>query len=501
MSDSNKPTLGHWINGRRVISETARRAAVFDPALGEATKEVVLADATETAAAVEAARRAFEEWSQLSAARRQTVVFRFRELLNSRKEELARIITSEHGKAVSDAAAEVQRGLEVVDLATAFPHLTSGRYAQNVSTGVDVHSVRQPLGVVAVISPFNFPAMVPLWFTPIAIAVGNTVVLKPSERVPSAAIWLAELWKAAGLPDGVFNVLQGDRVAVETLLDHPDVQAVSFVGSTPVARSIYESAARVGKRVQAFGGAKNHMLVLADADLDAAADQAVSGGFGSAGERCMAISVVLAEESIADELNARIQERAARLRVDDGRTDPDMGPLITRQHRDRVASYIDIAERDGATVLLDGRQCRVDGHENGFWLGPTLLDRVPTTSKAYEDEIFGPVLAVVRVKDLDEGLRLINSGQFGNGTAIFTNDGRAARRFEREVQVGMVGVNVPVPVPVAYFAFGGWKDSLLGDAPAYGPEGFAFFTRQKAVTSRWVTSTRSSLNMGFPEND
>jgi len=496
------PVIGHWIDGALHASRSGRTSPVYDPALGRQTKEVALADETEIQAAIASAARAFPGWANTSMAKRQAIVFRFRELLNERKHELAEIITSEHGKVVSDALGEIQRGLEVVELATGFPHLLKGDYSENVSTGIDVYSTKQPLGVVGIISPFNFPAMVPMWFFPIAIAAGNSVVLKPSEKDPSASIWMAELWKEAGLPDGVFTVLQGDKLAVDGLLTSPEVQSISFVGSTPIAQYIYETAARHGKRVQALGGAKNHMLVLPDADLDLVADQAINAGFGSAGERCMAISVVLAVEPVADELIEKITERIGKLRIGDGRREPDMGPLVTEQHRDKVASYIDIAAQDGATVVVDGRGIEPDGAADGFWLGPTLLDNVPTTSRAYTEEIFGPVLSIVRVEGFEEGVELINSGAFGNGTAIFTNDGGAARRFQNEIQVGMIGVNVPIPVPVAYYSFGGWKDSLFGDSKAYGVQGFDFFTRQKAITSRWLDpATHGGINLGFPKND
>ena len=380
------------------------------------------------------------------------------------------------------------------------PHLLKGFYTENASTGVDVYSTRQPLGVVAIISPFNFPAMVPMWFFPIAIAAGNTVVLKPSEKDPSAGIWMAELWREAGLPDGVFNVLNGDKESVDGLLMHPDVQAISFVGSTPIAQYVYEAGTKHGKRVQALGGAKNHMLVLPDADLDLVADSAINAGFGSAGERCMAISVVVAVEPVADALIAKVTERMAKLRTGDGRRGCDMGPLVTKQHRDKVASYIDIAAADGARVVVDGRNQEFDGDANGFWLGPTLLDNVPTTSKVYTEEIFGPVLSVVRVKSFDEGVALINASPFGNGTAIFTNDGGAARRFQYEIEVGMIGINVPIPVPVAYYSFGGFKNSLFGDTKAHGVEGVHFFTKGKAITSRWLDPSHGGINLGFPQN-
>jgi malonate-semialdehyde dehydrogenase (acetylating)/methylmalonate-semialdehyde dehydrogenase len=380
------------------------------------------------------------------------------------------------------------------------PHLLKGFYTENASTGVDVYSTRQPLGVVGIISPFNFPAMVPMWFFPIAIAAGNTVVLKPSEKDPSAAIWIAELWRDAGLPSGVFNVLNGDKEAVDGLLTHPDVQAISFVGSTPIAKYVYETGAKHGKRVQALGGAKNHMLVLPDADLDLVADSAINAGFGSAGERCMAISVVVAVEPVADALIAKVTERMSKLRTGDGRRGCDMGPLVTREHRDKVASYIDTAITDGAHVVVDGRNQEFDGDANGFWLGPTLLDQVPTTSKVYTEEIFGPVLSIVRVKSFDEGVALINASPFGNGTAIFTNDGGAARRFQNEIEVGMVGINVPIPVPVAYYSFGGFKNSLFGDTKAHGVEGVHFYTRGKAITSRWLDPSHGGINLGFPQN-
>jgi len=388
----------------------------------------------------------------------------------------------------------------VVDFACGLPHLLKGEYSENASTSIDVYSMKQPLGVVGIISPFNFPAMVPMWFFPVAIAAGNTVVLKPSEKDPSSAMWIARLLSEAGLPDGVFNVLHGDKEAVDGLLEHPDVRSISFVGSTPIAQYIYETAAKHGKRVQALGGAKNHMLVLPDADLDLVADSAVNAGFGSAGERCMAISVLVAVEPVADELIPLVVERMKQIKVGDGRKSCDMGPLVTKQHRDKVASYIDIALSDGADVVVDGREVNPDGDAGGYWLGPTLIDKVPTSSKVYGEEIFGPVLSVVRVASYEAGLELINSGAFGNGTAIFTNDGGAARRFQHEVEVGMIGINVPIPVPVAYFSFGGWKHSLFGDSRAHGEEGFRFFTQTKVVTSRWLDPSHGGLNLGFPQN-
>ena len=492
--------LDHWINGASASGSSARTAPVYNPALGTVQREVRLASTADVATAVAAAKAAFPAWSDASWSKRQGVLFTFRELLNARKEELGAILTSEHGKVTSDALGEIARGLEVVEFATGIPHLAKGEYSENVSTGVDVYSIRQPLGVVGIISPFNFPAMVPLWFFPIAIAAGNTVVLKPSEKDPSAAIWMAKLLKEAGLPDGVLNVVHGDKESVDALLEHPDIASISFVGSTPIAKYIYETAARNGKRVQALGGAKNHMLVLPDADLDLVADSAVNAGFGSAGERCMAISVVVAVEPVADELIAKISSRMAGLTVGDGTRGCDMGPLITKEHRDKVAGYIDVAIADGASVVVDGRGIEVDGEADGFWLGPTLIDRVATSSDVYRHEIFGPVLSVVRVESYDEGLALINASPYGNGTAIFTNDGGAARRFQREVQVGMVGINVPIPVPVGYYSFGGWKDSLFGDTKAYGPDAIHFFTRQKAITSRWLDPSHGGINLGFPQN-
>ena len=492
--------LDHWINGASASGSSTRTAPVYNPALGTVQREVRLASTADVATAVAAAKAAFPAWADASWSKRQGVLFAFRELLNARKGELGAILTSEHGKVTSDALGEIARGLEVVEFATSIPHLAKGEYSENVSTGVDVYSIRQPLGVVGIISPFNFPAMVPLWFFPIAIAAGNTVVLKPSEKDPSAAIWMAKLLKEAGLPDGVLNVVHGDKESVDALLEHPDVASISFVGSTPIAKYIYETAARNGKRVQALGGAKNHMLVLPDADLDLVADSAVNAGFGSAGERCMAISVVVAVEPVADELIAKISSRMAGLTVGDGTRGCDMGPLITKEHRDKVAGYIDVAIADGASVVVDGRGIEVDGEADGFWLGPTLIDKVATSSDVYKHEIFGPVLSVVRVESYDEGLALINASPYGNGTAIFTNDGGAARRFQREVQVGMVGINVPIPVPVGYYSFGGWKDSLFGDTKAYGPDAIHFFTRQKAITSRWLDPSHGGINLGFPQN-
>lgn len=493
------PTLSHWINGQTVTASTDTRLGdITNPATGVVSGQVALGSKATVESAITAAAEAFPAWRDTSLAKRTSVLFAFRELLNARKQELAEIITAEHGKVVSDALGEVARGQEVVEFACGIAAHLKGGHTQNASTNVDVHSLRQPLGVAAIISPFNFPAMVPMWFFPVAIAAGNTVVLKPSEKDPTAANWIAELWKEAGLPDGVFNVVHGDKEAVDTLLTSPEVASVSFVGSTPIAKYVYENGTAAGKRVQALGGAKNHMLVLPDADLDLAADAAVNAGYGAAGERCMAISVVVAVDSIADELVARIAERTRTLRIGDGRGEPDMGPLVTAAHRDKVSGYIDAGVDAGAKLVLDGRE---HDHTDGFFLNPTLFDEVTTDMSIYTDEIFGPVLAVVRVPGYDEGLDLINANPYGNGTAIFTNDGGAARRYENEVEVGMVGVNVPIPVPVGHYSFGGWKNSLFGDTHAYGEEGVHFFTRGKVVTSRWLDPSHGGLNLGFPTND
>ncbi len=497
---SDTPVIGHWIDGAPHASTSGRTAPVFNPATGAETARVALADEAEIAAALASAERGFAEWSTWSIAKRQGVLFAFRELLNARKAEGAAIITAEHGKVLSDALGEITRGQEIVELACGLSHLLKGSLTENASTKVDVSSLRQPLGVVGIISPFNFPAMVPMWFFPIAIAAGNAVVLKPSEKDPSTANWLAGLWKEAGLPDGVFNVLHGDKVAVDALLTDPRVKAISFVGSTPIAQYVYSTGTAHGKRVQALGGAKNHMLVLPDADLDLAADAAVNAGFGSAGERCMAISALVAVDSVADELIGKIKDRMATLRTGDGRRGCDMGPLVTGAHRDKVAGYVAAGVSEGAELVVDGREQEFDGAADGFWLGPTLFDRVTTDMSIYTDEIFGPVLSVVRVDSYDEGLDLINANPYGNGTAIFTNDGGAARRFQNEVQVGMVGINVPVPVPVGYYSFGGWKNSLFGDTHAHGTEGFHFFTRGKVITTRWLDPSHGGLNLGFPQN-
>ena len=494
------PVVRSWIDGAPA-GGVARLADVYDPATGAVPRQVALADGDDVRAAVASAVRAFPGWRDASLSRRTSVLFTFRELLNARKGDLAAIITSEHGKVLSDALGEVTRGLEVVEFACGIPHLLKGGFSEGVSTNVDVYSLRQPVGVAAVISPFNFPAMVPCWFFPLAIAAGNVVILKPSEKDPSAANWLAALWQEAGLPDGVFTVLHGDKVAVDGLLEHPDVATVSFVGSTPIARYVYERGTAHGKRVQALGGAKNHMVVLPDADLDLAADAAVNAGFGSAGERCMAISALVVVEPVADALVEKIRERMATLQTGDGRDESDMGPLVTAAHRDKVAAYVEQGAQAGARLVVDGRGHQVDGRQDGFWLGPTLFDQVRPDMSIYTDEIFGPVLSVLRVPTYDAALELVNSNPYGNGTAIFTNDGGAARRFQNEVQVGMVGINVPIPVPMAYYSFGGWKHSLFGDTHAHGAEGVHFFTRGKVVTSRWPDPSHGGLNLGFPQHD
>jgi malonate-semialdehyde dehydrogenase (acetylating)/methylmalonate-semialdehyde dehydrogenase len=507
--DQTVQTIPHWTDGAAWTGASDRWGEVTNPATGAVTGRVALASRADADHVVARADAAAQAWRRTSLAKRTQVMFAFRELLNARKDELAAIITSEHGKVHSDALGEVARGQEVVEFACGMSHLLKGGHSDGVSTGVDVHSTREGLGVVGIISPFNFPAMVPMWFFPIAIGAGNAVVLKPSEKDPSAANWMAALWKEAGLPDGVFNVLHGDKEAVDALLESPVVQSVSFVGSTPIAQYVYESAARHGKRVQALGGAKNHMVVLPDADLDLAADAAVNAGYGSAGERCMAISVLVAVGSVADDLVARIADRTATLVTGDGAAggdggEVDMGPLVTRAHRDKVAGFIDSGEAAGAKVVVDGRDVRARGSEDGFWLGPTLFDHVTPDMDVYREEIFGPVLSVVRVETYEEALALVNANPYGNGTAVFTNDGGAAKRFENDVQVGMIGVNVPIPVPVAFYSFGGWKRSLFGDTHAHGLEGVHFFTRGKVVTTRWIDPANrpeGGLNLGFPRHD
>nr|WP_277029653.1 CoA-acylating methylmalonate-semialdehyde dehydrogenase [Actinacidiphila oryziradicis] len=495
--------ITHWIAGQAWAGTAERRGDVYDPATGAVTGQVDFASIAEVDQAVGAAAAAFRDWRHVSVARRAQVLFAFRELLNGKRDELASILVSEHGKVHSDALGEIARGIEVVEYACGIPQLIKGGFTEQASTGIDVYSIRQPLGPVAIISPFNFPAMVPMWFFPIAIAAGNTVVLKPSEKDPSAANFLAGLWKEAGLPDGVFNVVHGDKVAVDRLLEHPDIKSVSFVGSTPIARYVYETGTRYGKRVQALGGAKNHMLVLPDADLGLAADAAVNAGFGAAGERCMAVSVLVAVDPVGDELVEKIKGRIATLKVGPGcNGDSEMGPLVTGVHRDKVTSYLEAGVTEGAELVVDGRKHPVSGEgtADGFWLGPTLFDHVKPGQSVYNDEIFGPVLSVVRVASYDEGLELINSNPYGNGTALFTNDGGAARRFQHEVEVGMVGINVPIPVPVAYYSFGGWKASLFGDSHAYGEDGVKFFTRGKAITQRWLDPSHGGINLGFPTN-
>ena len=499
---STTPTrITHLIGGISWEGTAQRTSAVFNPATGERSGVLDLAGAGLVDEVVASARAAWESsWQRASLTRRTQVLFRFRELLNERKDQIGALITAEHGKVLSDAVGEVTRGLEVAEFACGIPHLLKGGFSENVSTRVDVYSIRQSLGVVAVISPFNFPAMVPLWFVPIAIACGNAVVIKPSEKDPSAVNAIAALWKEAGLPDGVLNVVHGDKEAVDALLTHPDVKAVSFVGSTPIARYVYETGTAHGTRVQALGGAKNHMLVLPDADLDLAADAAVNAGFGSAGERCMAISVLLAVDPVGDELVAKITDRMGKLVTGDGTRGCDMGPLVTAAHRDKVTSYLDAGTRAGATLVVDGREGDVDADGEGYFLAPTLFDHVTPEMSIYQDEIFGPVLSVLRVRSFDEGLKLINDNPYGNGTAIFTNDGGAARRFHNEVEIGMVGINVPIPVPMAYYSFGGWKNSLFGDSHAHGMEGVNFFTRGKVVTSRWLDPSHGGIELGFPQN-
>jgi malonate-semialdehyde dehydrogenase (acetylating)/methylmalonate-semialdehyde dehydrogenase len=490
--------ISHYIGGKLVPGESGRQGPVYNPATGEQTHEVDFASVEEVDLAVEAASEAFEAWRSTSLSKRADIMFRMRNLLDEHRTDIASAITSQHGKVLSDAMGEVARGLENVEFACGIPNLLKGGFSEQVSTGVDVYSIRQPLGVVAGITPFNFPAMVPMWMFANALACGNTFVLKPSEKDPGASIVIAELLKEAGIPDGVFNVVHGDRVAVDRILEHPDIKAVSFVGSTPVAKHIYETATNAGKRVQALGGAKNHMIVLPDADIDMAADAAVSAGYGSAGERCMAISVVVAVGDAADPLVDAIRARLPKIKVGDG-SDPasEMGPLITREHRDRVASYLDSGPEQGATLVADGREAEIYEDE-GFFLGASLLDDVTQDMDAYRDEIFGPVLSVVRVPTYDEAVRLVNENPYGNGVAIFTRDGGAARTFQFEVVCGMVGVNVPIPVPVAYYSFGGWKNSLFGDQNMYGPDGINFYTRQKVVTARWPDPATSMVDLGFP---
>jgi malonate-semialdehyde dehydrogenase (acetylating) / methylmalonate-semialdehyde dehydrogenase len=490
--------VSHWIGGRVVPGQSGRSGPVYNPATGEQTAEVDFASVEEVGSAVAAAKEAFPAWRAVSLSRRQELMFRIQQLVRERMDDLARILTAEHGKVFTDARGEVQRGLEVIEYACGIPTLLKGGFSEQASTGIDVYSIRQPLGVVAGITPFNFPAMVPMWMWAPALACGNTFVLKPSEKDPSASLYVAGLLQEAGVPDGVFNVVHGDKVAVDAVLEHPDIVAVSFVGSTPIARYIYETGTKQGKRVQALGGAKNHMIVLPDADIDMAADAAVSAAYGSAGERCMAISHVVAVGDAGDALVEAIKERLPRVKVGHGmEPDSEMGPLITREHRDKVASYLDSGPAQGATLVADGRETAPDG--NGFFLGVSLLDNVTAEMDAYKDEIFGPVLGVTRVETYDEALRLVNENPYGNGTAIFTRDGGVARQFQFDVQAGMVGINVPIPVPVAYYSFGGWKASLFGDSHIYGPEGINFYTRGKVVTARWPDPATSKVDLGFPQ--
>ncbi|GIF71937.1 CoA-acylating methylmalonate-semialdehyde dehydrogenase [Asanoa siamensis] len=488
--------IPHWIGGREVAGTGTRRLPVFDPATGEIQAEVLAATAEEVRTAVETARAAQPAWRAASLSRRAEVMFRFRDLVDGHRKEIASLLSSEHGKTVADAAGEVARGLENAEFAAGAPHLLKGGYSEQAAGGVDVYSIQQPLGVVAGITPFNFPAMVPMWMFCNALVAGNGFVLKPSEKDPSVSLLLADLLRRSGLPDGVFNVVQGDKEAVDALLADPDVKAVSFVGSTPVAKSIYETGTRNGKRVQALGGAKNHMVVLPDADVPAAADAAVSAGFGSAGERCMAVSVVVAVGAVADTLVEEIATRIGRIKVG-AASDPDaeMGPLISAPHRDRVRSYLD---GEGGEIVVDGREADISGGP-GFFLAPSLVDKVDPASAYYTDEIFGPVLSVVRVDTYDDAVQLVNDNPWGNGTAIFTRDGGAARQFQYDIECGMVGVNVPIPVPVAYYSFGGWKASLFGDLHMYGPDGLRFYTRTKVVTSRWPDPATSEVDLGFPK--
>ncbi len=490
--------IDHWIGGEPVRGSSGRTGPVYNPATGQQTGEVGFASVEEIDRAVATAKAAFPAWRATSLSKRADLFFKIFDLFDRHREDLARLLTLEHGKVLSDALGEVQRGLEVIEFVCGIPTLLKGSFSEQAATGIDVYSIRQPLGVVAGITPFNFPAMVPMWMWAPAIACGNAFILKPSEKDPSASVLTAELLKEAGLPDGIFNVVQGDKVAVDRILEHPDIAAVSFVGSTPIARYVYETGTRHGKRVQALGGAKNHMVVLPDADIEMAADAAVSAGYGSAGERCMAVSVVVAVGDAADPLVGAIQERLPKVKVGDG-MDPssEMGPLVTREHRDKVASYLDSGPEQGATLVADGRETSPDG--DGFFLGVSLLDEVTPEMDAYRDEIFGPVLSVVRVKTYDEALRLVNENPYGNGVALFTRDGGVARQFQFDVNVGMVGINVPIPVPVAYYSFGGWKSSLFGDRHIYGPEGIDFYTRTKAVTSRWPDPATSKVDLGFPQ--
>jgi len=491
--------ITHWIDGGWTAGSSDRIGPVFNPATGAQTGEVALASGADVDVAVEAARNAFETWRNSSLTQRQNIMFAFREIVAARRREIAETLTSEHGKTIDDALGEVQRGLEVIEFACNIAHLLKGEFSEQVSTGVDTYTIRQPLGVVVGITPFNFPAMVPMWMYPLAIACGNTFILKPSEKDPSTSSLTAEMLAEAGLPDGVFNIVHGDKEAVDALITHPDVAAISFVGSTPIARYIYETGTQHGKRVQALGGAKNHMIVLPDADIDLAADAAVSAGYGSAGERCMAISAVVAVGEAGDRLIDGVQTRIEKLNVGAGdQPGVEMGPLVTAQHRDRVTGYIDAGEREGALLVADGRDFVVEGYEKGFFVGPTLFDKVGTDMSIYTDEIFGPVLSTVRMEHYEDAITLINDNPYGNGTAVFTNDGGAARKFQNEIQVGMVGINVPIPVPLSFYSFGGWKDSIFGTHAIYGPEGVHFYSRQKVVISRWADPIHRGVDLGFP---
>jgi malonate-semialdehyde dehydrogenase (acetylating) / methylmalonate-semialdehyde dehydrogenase len=490
--------ISHWIGGKPVAGTSGRNGPVYNPAKGQQAAEVDFASVEEIDQAVQAAKAAFPAWRAMSLSRRTELFFRIRELVHVHREDIAKLLTAEHGKVLSDAMGEVARGLEVIEYCCGIPELLKGEFSEQASTGIDVYSIRQPLGVVAGITPFNFPAMVPMWMWAPALACGNTFVLKPSEKDPSASVYTAELLKEAGVPDGVFNVVHGDKIAVDAILEHPEIKAVSFVGSTPIAKYVYENATKHGKRAQALGGAKNHMIVLPDADVDMAADAAVSAAYGSAGERCMAISQVVAVGDVADRFIEAVKARIPKVKVGDGmQPDSEMGPLVTREHRDKVASYVAGAAGEGGTIVVDGRESTPEG--DGFWLGVSLLDDLKPGMKAYDDEIFGPVLGVTRVDTYDEAVKLVNENPYGNGTAIFTRDGGVARKFQFEVQAGMVGINVPIPVPVAYYSFGGWKASLFGDTHIYGPEGISFYTRGKVVTSRWPDPATSKVDLGFPQ--
>ena len=491
--------IPHWIDGKEVAGASGRHGDVFNPSLGRVSARVPYAGSDEVAAAVASAQAAFPAWAATPPLRRARVMFKFKELIERNMDALAKLISSEHGKVVSDARGEVTRGLEVVEFACGIPHLLKGEYSEQVGTGVDSFSVRQPLGVCAGITPFNFPTMVPMWMFPVALACGNSFVLKPSERDPSASVFLAKLLKEAGLPDGVFNVVHGDKEAVDALLHHPDVKAVSFVGSTPIAKYIYETCAKEGKRVQALGGAKNHLVVMPDADLDQAVDALTGAAYGSAGERCMAISAVVAVEAVADRLVDKLKAAASKLKVGPGHDKGvDMGPVISQAHRDKIAAYVGEGVAAGAVAVLDGRSLKVTGHEEGFFIGASLFDRVTTDMSIYRDEIFGPVLVVLRVKTLDEAIAMINANPYANGTAVFTRSGGAARRFEREIEVGMVGINVPIPVPIAFYSFGGWRNSLFGDQHVHGPEGVRFYTRGKVVTTRWPDDKAAAGGFNMP---